>query len=73
MLVLTRHIDEVIWIGDNVRVKVLGICGDTVRIGIAAPRDVAVDREEIGIRKREELISKFPAPSYESFLADPKN
>ena len=47
MLILTRRVGETITIGDDVRVTVLGVKGMQVRIGIAAPRDVEVHREEI--------------------------
>jgi carbon storage regulator len=46
MLIITRRPDESIIIGDNVSVTVLGIKGNQVRLGINAPREVAVDREE---------------------------
>ena len=55
MLILTRRINETLNIGDDVQVTVLGIKGNQVRIGINAPRDVPVHREEIYQRiKREE-------------------
>ena len=47
MLVLTRRVGETILIGDEVTVTVTGVKGNHVRIGIKAPRDVAVHREEI--------------------------
>ncbi len=47
MLVLTRKKDESIIIGDEIAVMVLGIEGDQVRLGITAPRDIAVHRREI--------------------------
>ncbi|MBI4356704.1 MAG: carbon storage regulator CsrA [Gammaproteobacteria bacterium] len=47
MLILTRRVGETLMIGDNVSITVLGIKGNQVRIGINAPRDVAVHREEI--------------------------
>lgn len=47
MLILTRKIGESLMIGDNVAVTVLGVKGTQVRIGVSAPREIAVHREEI--------------------------
>ena len=47
MLILTRRSGEVLKIGDDIDVTVLGVTGNQVRVGINAPRDVAVHREEI--------------------------
>jgi len=55
MLILTRRVGETVMIGNDVTVTVLGVKGNQVRIGVNAPRDVAVHREEIFERiKREE-------------------
>lgn len=54
MLVLTRHVDQSIIItkgGDIIKFKILDIIGSQIRIGIDAPRDISVDREEIYERK----------------------
>ena len=65
MLILTRRVGETLMIGDEVTVTVLGVKGNQVRIGINAPKDVAVHREEIYMRiKREhEADSKPAAPA----------
>lgn len=47
MLVLTRHRDECVMIGDNIKIAVVDIRGDKVRLGIDAPKSVTVHREEI--------------------------
>lgn len=47
MLILTRRVGESVVIGDDVSVTVLGVKGNQVRLGVNAPRDVAVHREEI--------------------------
>ena len=55
MLILTRRVGETVMIGSDVTVTVLGVKGNQVRVGVNAPRDVAVHREEIFERiKREE-------------------
>jgi len=54
MLILTRRVGETIRIGDDVSVTVLGVKGNQVRLGIAAPKNVAVHREEIFERIKAE-------------------
>ncbi len=54
MLILTRKLGESITIGDSIRVSVLGIRGRQVRLGIEAPSDVVVHREEIYVKIQEE-------------------
>jgi carbon storage regulator len=65
MLILTRRVGETLMIGDQVTVTVLGVKGNQVRIGINAPKDLAVHREEIyqRIRKEQEGGNATLAPS----------
>ena len=71
MLILTRRVGETVMIGDDVTITVLGVKGNQVRIGINAPKHVAVHREEIYERiKREQRAAVAngeppkPVPSF---------
>ena len=54
MLILTRRSGESVRIGDEIEISVLSVHGGQVRLGIKAPREIVVDREEIALRKQRE-------------------
>jgi len=62
MLILTRRVGESLMIGDNVTVTVLGVKGNQVRIGVNAPKEVAVHREEIYEKIQAEKSDNDPSP-----------
>jgi len=62
MLVLSRKLNETIVIGDNIRVTLLGIDGDKIKLGVDAPRDVKVFREELLEATRSTNVQALGAP-----------
>ena len=66
MLILTRRIGETLMIGDEVTVTVLGVKGNQVRVGVNAPKDIAVHREEIYERIQKESSNNDSAKEISS-------
>jgi carbon storage regulator len=64
MLILTRRVGETVMIGNEVTVTVLGVKGNQVRVGVNAPKDVAVHREEIyeRIKREQDQDPRMGAP-----------
>jgi len=71
LLILARRVGETIRIGEEIVLVVLRIVGNQVRLGITAPRDVAVDREEIAERKQREAEILSRAGLCESVASPP--
>jgi len=70
MLILTRRVGETVMIGDEVTITVLGVKGNQVRVGINAPKSVAVHREEIYERiKREQQGETGDKPKHTTEFA----
>ena len=65
MLILTRRVGETLMVGDDVTVTVLGVKGNQVRIGVNAPKEVAVHREEIYQRIKRELTPGAPVEGHD--------
>ena len=69
MLVLSRKTGQEIVIGDNIRITVVAVRGEQVRLGIEAPRDVAVDRQEVHDR-RLQFQEARPAKKADNVTSD---
>ena len=65
MLILTRRVGETLVIGDDIRITVLGARGNQVRMGVNAPKNVAVHREEIHQRIQSEKDSSQPISEFD--------
>ena len=70
MLILTRRVGETLVIGDDVTITVLGVRGNQVRVGVNAPKDVAVHREEIYQRIQNEKSGEISSESDENNDSD---
>ncbi len=68
MLILTRRVGETLMIGDDIKATVLGVRGNQVRIGVTAPKETAVHREEIYDRIQEDK-KKAAASNVEKALS----
>ncbi len=69
MLILTRRVGETVMIGDEVTITVLGVKGNQVRVGINAPKSVAVHREEIYERFKHEQQGEGDKPKHAAEFA----
>ena len=66
MLILTRRINESLIIGDNVTMTILGVKGNQVRIGVDAPRDVTVHRQELAQKQESAVDDGSSESSYDA-------
>ena len=64
MLILTRRLNETIVVGDDVKITILGVKGNQIRLGIDAPKEISVHREEIwekiNAEKGKNIVNEFP-------------
>ena len=70
MLILTRKIGETVVIGDEITLTVLGVKGNQVRVGVKAPRDVSVHREEVYMRLHDDAVFGLSGASSEVMEED---
>ncbi|MCT4613195.1 MAG: carbon storage regulator CsrA [Clostridia bacterium] len=70
MLTLSRKIEEAIVIGNDIEIKVLGIQGDTVKLGIDAPKNISIHRKEVYVQIKDanEQASKLNIKDLEGFM-----
>ncbi|MBQ3033461.1 MAG: carbon storage regulator CsrA [Deferribacterales bacterium] len=68
MLVLSRKTNESIMIGDAIEVRVVDVVGKTIKLGIEAPKDVAVHRKEIYVAIKDENLKAVPKENIISLL-----
>lgn len=66
MLILSRRVGETLAIGDDIAVTAVSVKGNQVRLGVQAPRHIAVHREEVCTRIRQEQGEEMPAPGSQS-------
>ena len=71
MLILTRRPQETLVVGDNIKVQVLGVKGGQVRLGVEAPREVPVYREEIWVRIKRDKSKSGELEPADSVAASP--
>jgi len=71
MLILTRRVGETVMIGDDVTITVLGVKGNQVRVGINAPKSIAVHREEIYERIKREHAAEAAEKQKSGFAPSP--
>lgn len=70
MLILTRKTGEKVMIGDDVELTVLGIKGNQVRVGVDAPKEISVHREEVYLRIQNEKQAESSPEEEDAFVRD---